>query len=277
VRAELRGLLFLDDAHGLGQGGALDPVGQLAGQELVHHDPQRVDVRAPVDGRGVAARLLGAHVGERAHQRAHVRLQGRRARLVVGQARHAEVEDLGLAICRDQDVAGLEVAVDHALLVRVVDGVGDARREIEALAHGGRAPRGPGVEALALDVLHGDVRQHALVGRVGADLVDLRDARVVQARQDLGLLLEAVQRARREHGRVDHLERHGARGPLLLRQEDHAHPALAELAQDLERPDRARRLGQPEARRRGRRQRLAGVLGSRGHERPSLARRPMDG
>jgi hypothetical protein len=42
--------------------------------------------------------------------------------------REAEVEDLHLAFRRDLDVGWFEVAVDHALLVRRFEGVGDLDR-----------------------------------------------------------------------------------------------------------------------------------------------------
>jgi hypothetical protein len=48
-------------------------------------------------------------------------------------ARHAEVEDLRLPGLVDEDVAGLEVAVDHALLVGVLDGVADLATELQTL------------------------------------------------------------------------------------------------------------------------------------------------
>jgi hypothetical protein len=47
----------------------------------------------------------------------------------------AEVDDLGdcfLAGFGDEDVAGLDVAVDDALLMRVLEGVADLSKEIEA-------------------------------------------------------------------------------------------------------------------------------------------------
>ena len=55
---------------------------------------------------------------------AHVGLPCR-VRVAVGEARDAEIEDLGLAALVDQDVAGLQVAVDEAALVRVLYGVAD--------------------------------------------------------------------------------------------------------------------------------------------------------
>ena len=50
------------------------------------------------------------------------------------RARHAEVEHLRLPVLVDQDVAGLEIAMDDAALMRVLDGVARARQQLDALA-----------------------------------------------------------------------------------------------------------------------------------------------
>ena len=46
----------------------------------------------------------------------------------------AEVEDLGLAALIHQDVGRLEIAVDDAALVRVLDGVADVGHQLQAMA-----------------------------------------------------------------------------------------------------------------------------------------------
>src|SRR5262249_32953450 len=76
-------------------------------------------------------------------------------------ARDAEVEDLRLPGLVDEDVPGLQVAVDHALLVRVLDGVGDLREEIEALVRPQFSLAHVVRQRHAADELHGEVR-HAL-------------------------------------------------------------------------------------------------------------------
>ena len=101
---------------------------QRAGEQLVQHDAERIDVRARVDIERRELRLLRAHVLRRADQVTDHRV--RAARLLV--ERHglgdAEVDHLGARPAvdlRDQQVAGLEVAMDHALLVRVLHGLAD--------------------------------------------------------------------------------------------------------------------------------------------------------
>ena len=76
-------------------------------------------------------RLLRTHVGRRADELLEGREEG-----LVGQALaggglgDAEINHLGhrhAVVQRDQDVRGLDVAVDDALLVRVLDGVANLR------------------------------------------------------------------------------------------------------------------------------------------------------
>ena len=102
-------------------------VRQVAGQHLVHRHAERVEVgrehRAPLE-------LFGRHVRRAADD-------GRAVRGDLEEARRAEVADLQQAAVGHEDVRRPEVAMDDALLVRVLDGVGDLagvverRRELE--------------------------------------------------------------------------------------------------------------------------------------------------
>ena len=77
-----------------------------AGQHLVEHDAQRVDVGGP--GHLVAPRLLRAEVVDRAQGGA-----GDRHRGLGHGARDAEVGDLHVAVVGDQDVSRLHVPMDQ--------------------------------------------------------------------------------------------------------------------------------------------------------------------
>ena len=71
-------------------------------------------------------------------------LLGRLRQVALAIAREAPVDDDGLAERADDDVRRLEVAVDHALAVRVADRVGDrdhVRQQAEPLAQRRRARR----------------------------------------------------------------------------------------------------------------------------------------
>src|SRR6185437_300097 len=83
---------------------------RLAGEELVEHDPERVEIRARVDL--AAARLLGREVLRRADDRARL------GQLARARARDPEVRDLDSTLAVDEDVVRLDVAVDDAVPVR---------------------------------------------------------------------------------------------------------------------------------------------------------------
>ena len=95
---------------------------QRSGQRLEEQAAERIDVGPAVDL--VAANLLGRDVVDRSHQ------------LPVGRAavrdalREPEVRQVGVlaaALEVEKDVRGLHVAVDEALCVRGVQGIGDLR------------------------------------------------------------------------------------------------------------------------------------------------------
>jgi hypothetical protein len=107
---------------------------------VIEDRAERVDIAALVDG--LASRLLRWHVGRRADHRAYDReLAGAcaaiRTRIEVLWNRVAEilrespVDHDGLTELADHDVRRLEVAMDHAMRVRVRDRLGsdDHRRQ----------------------------------------------------------------------------------------------------------------------------------------------------
>jgi hypothetical protein len=156
--------------------------------------------------------------------------------------RDSEVDDLRhrLAVrVFDQDVAGLEVAVDDALLVRVLDRLADLHEQRQARAPVERVLVAEARERSAVHVLHHEVRP-ALFG--GARVQHARDARMAHERERLPLRLEARADLLAVQAELDHLQGDlAAEGLLLLRQVDDAHAALTQGAHDAERPDRASR------------------------------------
>ena len=103
-------------------------------QQLVKRRSQAVDVGPPVDRAGSG--LLGTHVPRRAEQA-----------VVVGQARvgqpasQAEVGHPDVPLAVDQQVGGLDVAVDHPLLVRMRQGIGRLQADLGDPAKIGRSAR----------------------------------------------------------------------------------------------------------------------------------------
>ena len=149
-RRQLRqvGLAREDQTERLGDRLAVEQ--PRAGEHLVEHDAEGPDVGALVDG--LAARLLGRHVGGGAEDHAGRRHGGRGdGRRVHGVARRAdrglgaqrlgeaEVEHLDGAVVADLDVGGLEVAMDDALLVRGLERLGDLAGDGQRLGQRDRA------------------------------------------------------------------------------------------------------------------------------------------
>ena len=104
----------------------------------------------------------------------------------------AEVEDLHLAVGCELDVGGLEVAVDDALLVRLLEGLGDLLRDLEGLGDRDR----PALQALGEVLAGGELHREEVGGRAvgerrALEAVDVGDACVVEGREDLRLALEA--------------------------------------------------------------------------------------
>ena len=128
-----------------------------AGQHLVEKAAERPEVGPPVHR--LPARLFGTHVTRGPEDRAGERARGRHrpgprevgARSGLRRLRQPEVEDLHLSVGRPFHVRGLQVPVDHAVLVRRLQRLGDAPGGLESLVHRERAA----LEALG-EVLPGD-------------------------------------------------------------------------------------------------------------------------
>ena len=145
---------------------------RVAREHLVEHRAQGVDVGAGGD-LALAHRLLGAHVVRRAER--HAGLGHPAPAGLAGRERDAEVGDQRLAVVQ-QDVLGLDVAVDHAVAVGVVERRGHFGRDPDRVGDRELLLAGePVAQGLALDVGH-DVEEVA----VGL-------ARVEQG-QDVGVL-----------------------------------------------------------------------------------------
>ncbi len=202
---------------------------QAIDQQLVTDHAQRVDIAARIR-RALARRLLGAHVGRGAEQRAGLRQGAADAELLAD----AEVQHLGLAVCGDQDVGRLQIAMDHAARVGVLHRIGDARQQLQPRR--ARKARGMPRQVHALDVFH---RQERVAVGIDIGLDHLGDARVRQAREQFGLAREAGAQPRLV-GQCQALDCHLPPRRGLLREIDHAHATAAQLAQHAVTADLAR-------------------------------------
>ncbi len=141
---------------------------KLACEHLIEHNAHRIDVGFAVGH--IAARLLGRDIVNRTD-----RLIGHGARRLVGEARNAEVRHLDGAVLQEHDVLRLDVAVNDAALVGVLQSAEHLCGEMQRIL--------PLDHALALDVfLQGDtvdVLHHDILDHVAeAHVIHLDDIRV---------------------------------------------------------------------------------------------------
>ena len=209
--------------------------GLPARRHLEENGAQSEDVRPRV--RVPALQLLGRHVLKRPEDRALARQLGLRGQRGEGAVRagrrhrfrQPEVEQLHAGL-RQHDVAGLQVAVNDPLAVRLVERVGDLRAVAQHLL-GRQRPLGQARgERLAFEKLHDQVVDLALA----ADVVQSADVRVGQRRDRLRLALEAFAQLRvvRERRRQD-LDRDRAPEARVPRLVDLSHPPGADGRLDL--------------------------------------------
>ncbi len=155
---------------------------------------------------------------------------------LVEPAGQAEVADLRSAIFErsprrvgQEDVAGLDIAVDDPRLVSRMDGprqgADERRRRAGTLGRSAESLR----QIAALGVLHHEIGP----GRPAADLVDLDDVRVLEAGDRLGLGAESRDDIRVEAGcGVDRLESDHSPQSVLPGLIDDAHSPSADLFKD---------------------------------------------
>ena len=85
------------------------------------------------------------------------RVQGRRASVTGRELGQPEVEHLGVPAFGDEDVGGLDVAVQDAFGVRQLNRVGDLHGQVEHRRQRQRLATDEPIERLTFEVLHRDV------------------------------------------------------------------------------------------------------------------------
>jgi hypothetical protein len=208
ARTGLGRFLLAQDAHDLGQSSASQTLrieGRGAGEQLVEQHTERVHVRARVDVARVD--LLGAHVGGRADELARLRQQRVRLEAALDRLGDAEVDHLRLRATvdlRDQHVGRLDVAVDHALVVRVLDRFANLDEQAQAFGRAQLLGCAVLVEMAACDELHREVRP-SIVGL--ARVQDLGDAGMFHQRERTALGVETRQHLDGVHAGLQDRER----------------------------------------------------------------------
>ena len=206
------------DGLGVGAG-----EGRLTRQHLVGHRAQGVHV-APGTDVALAHRLFGRHVGGRAE--GHAGLGHAAAAGLLHGERDAEVGHEGLAILQ-QDVLGLDVAMDDAALVGELEGGRDFLRQADRVVDRQLLlPGEAGAEGLALDERH-DVIQET-IGFARIDQAE--DVGVLEAGGGLDLGEEAVAADDGAQFGMEDLDGDLTGVLEVLGEVDGGHAALAELA-----------------------------------------------
>ena len=198
--------------------------GRRAREHLVGENAERVLIARRARLGAVA--LLRAHVRRRADRRARLREV-----LRVDHARDAEVHHDRTPLAVHHDVRRLDVAMHHALAVRVVERAGNLREN--RLRHRNRKRlvlREQVIERAAVDVLHHEVQEAVLL----LHRMDVDDVRMVELRRGARLGEEPVPHALTvREPRQHNLDGHAAVELQVLREKDGGHSAASELSPDL--------------------------------------------
>ncbi len=174
-----------------------------------------------------AAGLFGAHVlrSTEGHPGVGDRAVGREVRRQ--RPRDAEVSEQRISLGRQEDVLRLDVAVNHAVLVRIVEGARDLPRDPERILERQLLDSAqPIAQALAFHVGHGEPEQP---GGRPAGVMDGEDVRVLELGDELDFSAEALRSKRRGEVGVEHL--HGD-SPMVLgveREKYRGHATAPEL------------------------------------------------
>ena len=222
---------FSDHPQHLQERPALELLGierRRAGQQLVEDHAQGVDVGTGVDIHRRRVGLLRRHVSRSADDRAGVG-EALLGELEFGRFGDAEVDDLrrGPAVdLGDQDVGGLQIAVDDPLLVGVLDRLADGHEQLQPGPHREPLLVAELGDRNALDQLH---HKEGLAGRGGAAVVNAGDVGVIHQGQRLAFGVEAGQHRSRIHADLDQFQGHPPLDRLgLLGPVDRAHAPFSE-------------------------------------------------
>jgi hypothetical protein len=99
---------------------------RLPREQFVEQHAQRIDVAARIDIERVKLRLLRTHVGRRSDELRERREHRRVRQPPLRRLRDPEIDHLRhrhIVVLRHQNIRRFDVAVDHALLVRVLNRV----------------------------------------------------------------------------------------------------------------------------------------------------------
>ena len=146
--------------------------------------------------------------------------------------RDSEVEDLHAARRCHHDVCRLQIAVDDAPMLSLLERVGDLLEDVEDRIEIQRAPLHDRLKRGALDEFHGDVVERAAVVLAMTDFVDHRDMRMVERRGGPSLGQQTQCAGVAVAIRAQRLQRDDPSQPEILRAIDVAHAAGSQAFDD---------------------------------------------
>src|SRR6185369_4624056 len=195
-------------------------------QQLVEHHAEGIDIAVDPD-RG-PANLLRGRIGWRHEPQSGARqIRGTvEAFELLGDA---EIQQLDVSLGGDQDVRGLEIAMDHEVLMSVLYRFAHGAKQLESLQNPQLLLAAIAGERYALDVLHGEPRGAV---REGFRVVEPGNGRVAELRQGALLAREALPARGGERGVAQDLDSGETAEILAPAKVDHAHPTFAQNPRD---------------------------------------------
>ena len=202
--------------------------GRLAGQQLIEQHTQTVNVAPRVNVHTVELHLFRTHVGRRAEELARHGKGGLSRKRLLRSLGDAKINDLGHGhpvMQRDENVGRFNVAMDDALLMRMLDGLANLDEQVQALGQGALVVFAVIGDPNAAHQLHHEVGS---AGAGGAGVEHPGDLGMIHQRQGLALGFKAGNDCLGVHPELDNFERHAAAHRLLLLgQVHHSHTARA--------------------------------------------------
>src|ERR1043166_3148087 len=102
-------------------------------KQLVENHTQTVNIADRRDPIAISPGMLRAHVRQRAHDPPRLAQRHGDRNVRVTEMREAKIKNLRVPISLDQDIRGLQVAMNHSLLVGVRNSITDLQKKLQSL------------------------------------------------------------------------------------------------------------------------------------------------